>query len=617
MSESPEDGVAGRTDPLRAFVDELVRAGMREAVICPGSRSTPLALALVAHLGLRCRVLLDERAAGFFALGLARAGGRPVGVVCTSGTAAVNLAPAVVEAFHGRVPLVVLTADRPPELRDRGAAQTIDQIRLYGTQVKWFVDMPVLEPTPDLLAHARFVAGRAVATAFEAPCGPVHLNFPLREPLIPDGPLGPVADDPAERAVLPAPYPAFVNLLSGRAELSPVELTTLARTIAGTEHGLIVAGPQDDPALPAALARLAAATGYPILADPLSQARLGLHDRSSVIARGDLIVRSGKWIEAHRPEIVLRFGAIPTSKPILQMLQAVRPALVVVDGGGGWRESALLPATFVHADEALFAAGLADAIGTILEAAGAGSSGRAPSWAADWLSADQAATDALTAWLASPEMAAEPFEPAPFVGLPGLMPDGSILWAGSSMPVRDMDTYLGSGPSAIRCYSNRGANGIDGVVSSALGAAAADTGPVVLVVGDLSFLHDLNALAAAKLHGLSATIVLVNNDGGGIFSFLPQASAVKPEVGLPEAFEQLFGTPHGVEFGPIVGAFGAEHRVVDAAGLPDALKSSIGAPGVQVLEIRTERTRNVSLHRRAAAAVETALNALAGKGSRR
>ena len=617
MSESAPVAAAGAADPLRAFVDELVRAGMREAVICPGSRSTPLALALVAHSGLRCRVLLDERAAGFFALGLARGGGRPVGVVCTSGTAAVNLAPAVVEAFHGRVPLVVLTADRPPELRDRGAAQTIDQTRLYGTQVKWFVDMPVLDPTPDLLAHARSVAGRAVATAFEAPRGPVHLNFPQREPLIPDGPLGPVADDPADQAVLPTSHPAFVNLLSGRSTLSPGELASLARSIVAIERGLIVAGPQDDPELPRALARLAAATGYPILADPLSQARLGQHDRSNVIARGDLIVRSGKWIEAHSPKIVLRFGAMPTSKPILQMLQTVRPALVVVDGGGGWREPALLPATFVHADEAQFAAGLAGSIATAREPSGTGSSSQASGWAADWRLADQAATDALTTWLASPEMAAEPFEPAPFVALPGLMPDGSILWAGSSMPVRDMDTYLGSAPRVIRCYSNRGANGIDGVISSALGAAAAETGPVVLVVGDLSFLHDLNALAAAKLHGLSATIVLVNNDGGGIFSFLPQASAVNPGVGLPEVFEELFGTPHGVEFGPIVRAFGAEHRVVDAAELSDALKSSIGAAGVQVLEIRTERVRNVSLHRQAAAVVDTALNGLAGGGSRR
>jgi 2-succinyl-5-enolpyruvyl-6-hydroxy-3-cyclohexene-1-carboxylate synthase len=594
-------------DPLREFVDELARAGVHEAVICPGSRSTPLALALHAHSGLRCLVLLDERAAGFFALGLAKASRRPVAVLCTSGTAAVNLAPAVVEAFHGRVPLIVLTADRPPELRDRGAAQTIDQIRLYGTQVKWAVEVPVLDDTPDLHSHVRSLAGRAAAQATAAPCGPVHLNFALREPLIPQGPLGPLPDDRVDRPVVPGSGAPFVEVMGGKPTLSAVELDVFAARLAATERGLIVAGSQDDPEFPGAVARLAAATGYPILADPLSQVRLGPHDRSHVIARGDLLTRPGKWIDAHRPEIVLRFGAMPTSKPIVQALQAVRPALLVVDGGGGWRESAIVPATFIHADDALLAHGLADALArNRVGMAG----GLAPTWAGEWLAADAAAGEALAGWLAAPAVAAEPYEPLPFTLLADVMPDGGILWAGSSMPVRDMDAYLRSSPRAIRCLANRGANGIDGVVSSALGAAASETGPVVLVVGDLSFLHDLNALVAARLHHLSATIVLVNNNGGGIFSFLPQASANDPGVGLPDAFEELFGTPHGVEFGPIVRALGAEHSLVGPGDLRSALAGSIGAPGVRVLEVRTNRERNVALHREAAGAVAGALDAL-------
>jgi 2-succinyl-5-enolpyruvyl-6-hydroxy-3-cyclohexene-1-carboxylate synthase len=606
----PAAASSERVEPLRAFVDELVRAGLRDAVICPGSRSTPLALALHAHPGLRCRVLLDERAAGFFALGLAKASRRPVAVLCTSGTAALNLAPAGVEAFYGRVPLVVLTADRPPELRDRGAAQTIDQSRLYGAQVKWYADVPVLDDTPDQRAYVRSLAGRAAAEALAAPLGPVHLNFALREPLIPAGPLGPLPDDPRDRAVLPGPGAPFVDALAGRSMLSAGELARLAARIAATDRGLIVTGPQDDPEFPVAVARLAVATGYPILADPLSQVRVGPHDRSHVVARGDLMVRPGKWIDAHRPEIVLRFGAMPTSKPILQMLQAVRPALVVVDGGGGWREPALMPATFVHADDAAFADGLAEA----LDRTGAGRAA-APSspWAAEWLEADAAAGEALAGWLAGPAVAAEPFEPRPFAVLAELIPDGGILWAGSSMPVRDMDAYLPGSPRAIRCLANRGANGIDGVVSSALGAAASETGPVVLVVGDLSFLHDLNALVAARLHHLSATIVLINNDGAGIFSFLPQASADDPAVGLPDAYEELFGAPHGVDFGPIVRALGGEHMAVGPGDLRRALADSIGAPGVRVLEIRTERARNVALHREAAAAVSATLDAIAAR----
>jgi 2-succinyl-5-enolpyruvyl-6-hydroxy-3-cyclohexene-1-carboxylate synthase len=602
---------AATSEPLWAFVEEFARAGIREAVICPGSRSTPLALAVRAHPSIRSRVVPDERAAGFFALGMAKASAAPVLVICTSGTAAVNLAPAVVEAFHGRVPLAIVTADRPPEFRDRGSAQTIDQVRLFGTQVKWFIDLPVFDTTADLLAHVRSVAGRAVATAAEGPKGPVHINVPFREPLIPAGPPQAHDAEAAGRSAQPVSDTQFVVTLEGRRVLPGADMARLATRLRGIERGLIIAGPQDDPTLPDALARLAAATGYPILADPLSQARIGPHDRSRVVAHGDFIARPGKWIDAHRPEIVIRFGAMPTSKPLLQLLQSARPEQLVVDGDGGWREAALLPTTFIHAD----GAGFADAIGAALALAPATTT--LPSrWADDWLAADRVAAEAISAWLAGPSVRAESFEPLPFAILADLMPDGAVLWAGNSMPVRDMDTYLPSRPADVRCMANRGANGIDGVVSSALGAAAADVGPVVLVVGDLSFLHDLNALVMAKLHGLSATIVLTNNDGGGIFSFLPQASTDNPEVGLPEAFEELFGTPHGVEFGPVVRALGAEHRSVSSADLRQALADSIGSPGVQVLEVRTDRSRNVVLHREAAGAVSTALDALLAAESR-
>lgn len=603
---------------LRAFVDELVRAGVREAIVCPGSRSTPLALALRAHPGVRVYVLLDERSAGFFAVGLARAARRPVAILATSGTAVVNFTPAVVEAFHARVPLVVLTADRPPELRDRGAPQTIDQVRLYGQQVKWFAELALDEAGADeLLDHVRSVAGRAVATATTGPAGPVHLNLPFREPLLPSGRLDPAGfDADATHAGAPAAPAPFTAVVSGPRTLEPGEVAALARRLASVRRGLIVAGPQDDPVFPEAVARLARATGFPILADPLSQVRRGPHDRAFVLSRGDLIVRPGAWIGAHRPELVLRFGAMPTSKPIVELLRSARPAQVVVDGDGGWREAAILPTTFVHADGTLVARALADALESDRVAAGAAAgtaADEAGSWAADWLAAERAATDAVGTWLAGLAERDEPFEPLPFVHLAELLPEGAVLWSGSSMPVRDLDTYLPSGPGAARLLANRGVNGIDGVVSSALGAAAAGTGRVVLVVGDLSFLHDLNALVAARLHGLTATIVLVNNDGGGIFSFLPQATADMPGTGLPEAYEELFGTPHGVDFGPIVAALGGTHRTVTAADLHHALADALTATGVQVLELRTERRRNVELHRQAARAAGRALDALVAK----
>jgi len=560
--------------------------------------------------------MLDERAAGFFALGMARTSRRPVVLLATSGTATVEFAPAVVEAALSRVPLVVLTADRPPELRDRGAPQTIDQDHLYGRAAKWYAELPLFDDDALTAAHARSVAGRAVATAAAGPAGPVQLNVPFRDPLLPDGslreprvaPVGEARTGPGagaepgagtEPGAGPRPFAAAV---AGRRTLDPVDLEALAARLARAERGLILAGPDDDPDLPAALAALAEATGFPIVADPLSGLRAGPHDRGRVVVRGDQLARPGPWLEAHLPDLVLRTGAMPTSAPLVNLLVRARPDLLVLDGDDGWREAAILPATFVHADPAATAGALAAALSGM-------AAGRAATWTRDWLDADQRADQAMVAWLDEVARRGEAFEGAVWPVLAAGLPDGSTLWAGNSMPVRDMDTWLPSLDRAIAVRSNRGANGIDGVVSTALGSAAVAEGPVALVVGDLSFLHDLNALVAARLHDLSATIVLVNNDGGGIFSFLAQASAMAPDAGLPEHYEELFGTPHGIDVGPIVAALGGEHRRVTPAELGVAVRASIGRPGVRVLELRTERARNVELHREVAAAVQSALSA--------
>lgn len=586
---------------LREFVEGLVEAGVAEVVVCPGSRSTPLALATRAHPDLRVRVLLDERSAGFFALGLARASRRPVAVIVTSGTAVANLLPAVVEASLARVPLVVLTADRPPELRDRGAPQTIDQVRIFGGYVRWFSELPLLDGAPETRRHIRSVVGRAVATARGSPAGPVHLNIPFREPLVPTSALGPLGPPGAgDRRARP-----FTDVVVGRPRLAAADLADLAARLTSVERGLIVAGPQDDPDLPAALALLAAATGYPIIADPLSGVRCGQHDRVLVLAHADHLVRPGPWHDAHLPELVIRFGATPTSKPVTTLLGDVAPAQIVVDGDRGWSEPAIIPTTFIHADATATAMMLADHLAAAGAAAGGPSETR---WATSWSEADQTADRALLDWLARVEERGEPFEGLPFALLGGLLPDGALLWAGNSMPVRDLDAWLPGCDRSLRPLSNRGANGIDGVVSTALGAAAADVGVVALVVGDLSFLHDLNALVAARLHGLSATIVLIENDGGGIFSFLSQATTDSPDVGLPDHYEELFGTPHGIDIGPIVTALGGEYRSVRPSELREALADSIARPGVRVLGFRTDRGRNVELHHEAAAAVADALS---------
>jgi 2-succinyl-5-enolpyruvyl-6-hydroxy-3-cyclohexene-1-carboxylate synthase len=574
-----------------AFVDELARAGLRHVCLAPGSRSTPLAVMVARHPDLRLWLHLDERSAAFFALGMAKASREPVALICTSGTATANFFPAVIEARYARVPLLVLTADRPPELRDAGAPQTIDQIRLYGSQVKWSVELAVPEATPELLRYARTIAGRAVATTLAEPAGPVHLNFPLREPLMPL-PFDPAGIDvdaggSAAWSGRPDGQPYVAIDRAGRLP-NPSDLDGLLADLHGAERGLIVCGPQADPGLAAPLARLAAVLGFPILADPLSHVRCGPHDRSAVIDSYDAFLRDGRLVERLAPEVVLRFGAMPTSKPVLLYLQRhpeARQVLIDGAGAGGWEDPTLLASRALQANPAATAEALCDALAH---------EGRdrafAPGWLDAWRRIDRLSRAAIEGQLAEND---EPFEGRAFAELARLLPDGATLFASSSMPVRDLDTFFPASERRIRFLSNRGANGIDGVISSALGAraASASDGPLLLAIGDIAFYHDMNGLLAAKLHGLDATILLLNNDGGGIFSFLPQAA-------YPEHFEALFGTPHGLDFRPAAELYGARyHRVEHWGDFRRTVGDALDAPGLKIVELRTERSRNVALHR--------------------
>ncbi len=592
-------------EPLRAFVEALVGAGLREAVVCPGSRSTPLALALRLHPGLRVFVHLDERAAGYFGLGLARAARRPVALLSTSGTAAVNFGPAVAEAHEGRVPLVVVTADRPPELRDRGANQTLDQLHLYGRQAKWFVELPVPEAGPVAEAHLRWVAARAVATAASPPAGPVHVNWPFREPLVP---VGTLSADPAA--------PPHTRIVGGIRVLAEDDLRRLAEGLRAAHRPLLVCGPFDQPGGADALVGLAGALGAPILADGLANLRTGSHPREQVVAHADLILRSAVARRLLRPDLVLRFGATPTSKALLTFLaESAAPQIVVDDGG--WNEPTLLPGTIVQAEPVA----LAGALGRILAETGERASdpgdarrssrlAQGSAWLEAWAAADAAARAAIR--VAATDLTRS-FEGEVFLDLPDRLPAGTLVYVGNSMPVRDLDAYLPPSPNRLRWLGNRGVSGIDGVVSSALGAAVATDGPVLAVVGDLSFLHDLNAIATARAAELRVTVVVVDNDGGGIFSFLPQASAEAPEAGLPLHFEELFGTPHGVDLLAVAAALGAETEELQPGRVGEAIGRAVAAsrqrPGIRILRLRSERARNVELHRRVAGAVEAAVEA--------
>jgi 2-succinyl-5-enolpyruvyl-6-hydroxy-3-cyclohexene-1-carboxylate synthase len=571
------------------MVEELARCGMRHAAIAPGSRSTPLALALWRHPAIEATVLVDERCAGFFALGAAQAEGAPVAVLCTSGSAATNLHPAVVEAGEAGVPLVVLTADRPPELRGIGAGQTIDQLKLYGSAVRWFCELGTHEADDAGLLHFRSVACRAYAAARGEPRpGPVHLNVPWREPLAPVPREGDITSG-SELALEgrgDRPLTAVASVPPAPAEAL---LDELAERIGGAPRGLILAGRQPDPALAEPVAALARAAGYPILAEPTSQIRLGAHDRELVAWAYDAIARARP--ESLEPELVVRFGDIPTSKALRQWIGSLDGLRqVVVDPAFGWNEPSLRAEAVIRADPGAFAIGIAERLGS-----GTSTAGEASEWASAWIATADAAASAIEAELGRVE---RPTEPGVHAELGRLYADGDLVYTASSMPIRDQESFVAPSPARARFLCNRGANGIDGLISSALGAASASGAPTWVLVGDLGLYHDMNALAALRELDTPVRIVVLDNDGGGIFEFLPQAESVDRDD-----FEALLGTPLGLESERVAALYGVEHRRVEKLS---QLRDLAEADKV-IAEVPIDRRENVELHRRLTEAAISAL----------
>jgi len=552
-----------------ALVDALAANGVAHAAVSPGSRNTPLLLALGAHPAIDLTVHHDERSGAFFALGMAKATARPVVLSCTSGTAATEYLPAITEARMSQTPLIVLTADRPPELQDRGSPQTINQTELYGGAVKLFLNPGV--PDSAMVSEAGRIGGQAVAISMESPRGPVHLNIPLREPLVPES-RQPAAEPAASPPIVPVEELAFPD----------TEVAAIGEMVTGRRLG-IVAGPTSSADAAAAISELARATGAIVIADPQSQVRFGGGLEPNVIHSADLMLASGHSPQP-APEVVLHIGAVHTSKPVNQWLKGLGAPLIQIHGSP-WLDPLNVAQRVVHADPV-------DGLRRLARVVEAGPSDLLSSWK----KADDAATDAIDASLSVVSEAAIARR------LVAAVPAHSALVGASSMPIRLIDSYGARRTQPLRVIANRGANGIDGTIASALGVAAAGIGPSYALLGDLSALADIGSLVTAHQLQLPITLVVINNDGGGIFEYLPQAD---PDRVDPEVFEKLIVSPHGHAISPIAAAFGIESTVVTDLDTLTSIVATLPS-GPRLVEIMTKRAEGPQIRTAAIACVAAA-----------
>lgn len=549
------------TDYVRRMTAALMIADVKTVVISPGSRSTPLAYAFASTKGLDVYMQVDERSAAYFALGLAKASGNPVVLLCTSGTAASNYHPAITEAYYARIPLIVITADRPHELREVGAPQAIDQIRMYGKHVKYSVDFPLAENNPDIEDFIDRHISRALSVATTAPRGPVHLNVPFREPLLID----------FDRET---PKMTFKKRFKSVDSLDASTAQQISQLLVTSEKGFIIAGEMPIGFDKAAFWNFAKALEWPVLCDPLSNLRTEVPEQciALCIDHYDALLKSDAFKEKVVPDTVIRFGAQPVAKPLSLYLKKVRPATVIaVDESPEFRDSLGVVTHHIQTSPETVIKIIVDKPKT--------------SYTELWTMANEAASVITNKYegVAGDEgiFAKTLFEH---------LPTESDLVSGSSMPIRDVDTFFRKTDKDITIFANRGTNGIDGVVSTAFGIQAARKRPTWLLIGDLSFLHDVNGLIVTRFHEADLTIVIINNDGGGIFSYLPQADA-------GNHFEELFGTPTGLTFGHIAAMYDAQYAAIHTPEEFGMELDKAKEKPVRIIEVFTNRQANVKAHR--------------------
>ena len=587
MNQPPEASLDFRnTNSLwgSVLVETLAQLGLRQAVISPGSRSAPLTMAFARHPRIESIPVLDERSAAFFALGLAKQQRRPVALLCTSGTAAANFLPAIVEAQETGVPLLVLTADRPPELRDCHSGQTIDQQKLYGRYVNFHHEFAVPLATLPMLRYLRQTAGHALERTMQPLTGPVHLNCPFRDPLPP----------------LPEAQPLGLNATAlrgffrglgeyfhqGGASGVCLGGPTWPKTTDET-RGIIVVGPNEESSpdlLASTVGRISRALGWPVLADALSPVRMQAALAGHLVVHYDPILRNERVAEALQPAQVICVGGWPTSKVLRTWLQRADPETVIITDRADNEDALHLRSGFVRGEVTDWGHGFHG-------------KRRLATYAQQWLAADARIRRAVAAEFKKSD---ELIEPRAIAVLAKSLPRSTPVFIASSMPVRDAEYFWPANNRGHLVYFNRGANGIDGTLSTALGVAHGNRRPAVLLTGDLALLHDTNGfLTAPKLQG-SLTIVLINNNGGGIFEHLPVAQF--------EPFEKFFATPQQVDFKKLCSAYGLSHMAVKNWVQLAKLAGQLPRRGVRVLEIRTDRKRDAAWRK----ALFAQLAALAG-----
>lgn len=545
------------------FVGELAACGLQAVCIAPGSRSTPLTLAFARHPATKLYLHLDERSAAFFALGLAMATERPVGLVCTSGTAAAEFHGAIIEAYQSHIPLLVLTADRPHDVRYSGANQTIDQVKMYGDHVLWSFDLTIPQANAAglTLRSLRTLAGRAYGLANGVVKGPVHLNFPFRQPLEPEAPPLPAVTAQARPTV---------QMERGLIAPMPQQIDYLTTIISQYERGVIVCGPGcPGGTFPEQVAQLAKASGYPVVADPLSGVRFGTTAESGLVLGGYESYLQGGQAPWERPDVVIRFGAVPTGKWLNSYVTTSAPThFIHIRDNGVWADDSHLVNYFLQADPATVCANVTETLTPRPLSA----------WAKELL-----ATEAVCQQVTQRYFAEHFFDGTVVATVVEALPAGARLMIGNSLPVRHLDQFGAPTRQPIHIFGNRGASGIDGVTSTALGIAATGDAPLVLITGDIAFYHDLNGLLAIKQHNLrNVTIVLLNNNSGSIFRRLPIAK-FEPE------FTPLFLTPHGLDFSHAAQLYGLHYVCTnDRETFQTALQQSVNGNSPTIIEVQTD-----------------------------